>query len=295
METVANVAHREPWNKGKIVGQKAPFKLRDIWALRVRFQMENRVRELALFNLGIDSKLRGCDLVSLKVRDICHGDQVASRAVVMQHKTQRPVQFEITPATRDAVQKWIKQAGLKSDGFVFPSRIHDSPHLGTRQYARILEGWVESEFLDPPLENSGVLPRAQMRRVVNPTGEDEVVSSEACLLDPFLHSVAGCRRDLELHRTLRLVLHHHRARCHLVAMADVSDLETDEITAAELAVDSQVEECKLAHSVLHLQADSKSPDVPDLERRLLSDDLALVPWLAMDSLSSGIHDGLPSN
>jgi len=144
METVANVAHREPWNKGKIVGQKAPFKLRDIWALRVRFQMENRVRELALFNLGLDSKLRGCDLVSLKVRDICHGDQVASRAVVMQHKTQRPVQFEITPATRDAVQKWIKQAGLKSDGFVFPSRIHESPHLGTRQYARILEGWVRN-------------------------------------------------------------------------------------------------------------------------------------------------------
>ena len=111
--------------------------------------MENRVRELALFNLGIDSKLRGCDLVSLKVRDICHGDQVASRAVVMQHKTQRPVQFEITPATRDALQKWIKQAGLKSDGFVFPSRIHDSPHLGTRQYARILEGWVEELGLDP--------------------------------------------------------------------------------------------------------------------------------------------------
>src|SRR5512146_1894769 len=91
--------------------------------------------QLALFNLGIDSKLRGCDLVSLKVRDICHGDQVASRAVVMQHKTQRPVQFEITPATREAVQKWIKQAGLKSDDFVFTSRIHDSPHLGTRQYA----------------------------------------------------------------------------------------------------------------------------------------------------------------
>ena len=116
METVANVAHREPWNKGKIVGQKAPFKLRDIWAHRVRFQMENRVRELALFNLGLDSKLRGCDLVSLKVRDICHGDQVAFRAVVMQHKTQRPVQFEITSATREAVQKWTMQAGLKSDG-----------------------------------------------------------------------------------------------------------------------------------------------------------------------------------
>jgi hypothetical protein len=96
MGTAGNPAHREPWNKGKIVGQKAPFKLKDIWALRVRLQMEARVRELALFNLGIDSKLRGCDLVALKVRDVCHGDQVATRAIVMQHKTQRPVQFEIT-------------------------------------------------------------------------------------------------------------------------------------------------------------------------------------------------------
>jgi integrase len=149
MGSVANAVHREPWNKGKIVGQKAPFKPRDIWALRVRLQMEDRVRDLALFNLGIDSKLRGCDLVALKVRDICHGEQVAARAVVMQHKTQRPVQFEITPTTRDAVQKWIKIAGLKSDDFVFPSRIHDSPHLGTRQYARILERWVVELGLDP--------------------------------------------------------------------------------------------------------------------------------------------------
>ena len=107
---------REPWNKGKLVGQKAPLKLKYIWAIRVRLEMFDRKRELALFNLAIDSKLRGCDLVSLKVRDICHGDQVATRAVVMQHKTQRPVQFEITQATREAVQKWIKQAGLKSRG-----------------------------------------------------------------------------------------------------------------------------------------------------------------------------------
>ena len=148
METEGNAGHRQPWNKGKIVGQKAPFKPKEIWALRVRLQMENRVRELALFNLGIDSKLRGCDLVGLKVRDVCHGDQVATRATVMQHKTQRPVQFEMTPATREAVQAWIKRAGLKPDDFLFPSRIHDSPHLGTRQYARILGGWVDDLGLD---------------------------------------------------------------------------------------------------------------------------------------------------
>lgn len=142
-------ASREPWNKGKIVGQKAPFKLKDIWALRVRLQMQGRVRELALFNLGIDSKLRGCDLVALRVSDVCHGDQMASRAIVMQHKTQRPVQFEITASTRDALQTWIKHAGLSSEDFLFPSRLHESPHLGTRQYARIVGHWVKELGLDP--------------------------------------------------------------------------------------------------------------------------------------------------
>ncbi|OSZ74855.1 integrase [Hydrogenophaga sp. IBVHS1] len=149
METVMGTTHREPWNKGKIVGQKAPFKVKDIWALRVRLQMQGRARELALFNLGIDSKLRGCDLIGLRVRDVCHGDQVAARALVMQHKTERPVQFEITPATREAVQAWIKRAGLKPEDYLFPSRIHGSPHLGTRQYARILGRWVEELGLDP--------------------------------------------------------------------------------------------------------------------------------------------------
>lgn len=148
MENADNAAHREPWNKGKIVGQKAPFKVKEIWALRVRLQMEGRVRELALFNLGIDSKLRGCDLVALKVRDVCHGGQVAARAIVMQHKTQRPVQFEITAATRAALQAWIKQASLRSDEFLFPSRLHDSPHLSTRQYARILGHWVDELGLE---------------------------------------------------------------------------------------------------------------------------------------------------
>src|SRR5450432_3143039 len=134
MESIAKASPREPWNKGKIVGQKAPFKAKDIWALRVRLQIDSRLRELALFNLGIDSKLRGCDLVALKVRDVCHGDQVATRAIVLQRKTQRPVQFEITAAAREAVQAWIKHAGLKSEDFLFPSRLNGSPHLGTRQY-----------------------------------------------------------------------------------------------------------------------------------------------------------------
>lgn len=161
MEAAALVVKREPWNKGKIVGQKAPLKPKDIWALRVRLRMENRTRELALFNLGIDSKLRGCDLVALRVRDVCHGDQVASRAVVMQHKTQRPVQFEITAATREALQRWIKAAGLKSEDFLFPSRLHRWRHLGTRQYARILDHWVEQLGLDPADYGTHFMRRAK--------------------------------------------------------------------------------------------------------------------------------------
>jgi integrase len=138
----------EPWNKGKLIGQKAPFKIKDIWAIRTRLQMAGRIRDLALFDLGLDSKLRGCDLMKLKVRDICHGEQVAARATVMQQKTQRPVQFEITPSTREAVAAWIKQKHLRSEDYLFPSRIHNSPHLGTRQYARVLDGWVNEIGLD---------------------------------------------------------------------------------------------------------------------------------------------------
>lgn len=111
--------------------------------------MQRRPRELALFNLGIDSKLRGCDLVSLRVRDVCHGDHVAARTVVMQRKTQRPVQFEITSTTREALDTWTRHAGLRSDNYLFPSRVHRLPHLGTRQYARIVEGWCADIGLDP--------------------------------------------------------------------------------------------------------------------------------------------------
>jgi hypothetical protein len=108
METIAlPTTTREPWNKGKLVGQKTPLKLKEIWAIRVRLQMASRRRELALFNLAIDSKLRACDLMQLKVRDVCHGQTMASRALVLQQKTQRPVQFEITEPTRDAVLAWI--------------------------------------------------------------------------------------------------------------------------------------------------------------------------------------------
>jgi integrase len=127
-----------PWNKGKLIGQKPPLKLKEIWPIRIRLQLDHRARELALFNLAIDSKLRGCDLVGLHVRDVLQGSHVAPRAIVMQKKTQRPVQFEITEQTRDAVGAWIAAAHLKPEQFLFPSRTSASPHLSTRQYSRIV-------------------------------------------------------------------------------------------------------------------------------------------------------------
>lgn len=140
---------REPWNKGKLVGQKAPLKPKDIWAIRIHLQNAHHVRDLAMFNLAIDSKLRGCDLVALRVRDLTHESQVLSRTAVVQKKTQRPVQFELTEPTRTTVAKWIETARLKPEDFLFPSRLHDSPHVSTRQYARIVEQWVMAAGLDP--------------------------------------------------------------------------------------------------------------------------------------------------
>lgn len=139
---------RAPWNKGKLTGQKAPLRLNEIYAIRVRLQLAHRIRDLALFNLAIDSKLRACDLLKLRVQDVSHGAQMASRAVVMQQKTKRPVQFEITEQTRKSLADWIARSCLRSSDFLFPSRIHDSPHLTTRQYARIVHQWIREIGLD---------------------------------------------------------------------------------------------------------------------------------------------------
>ena len=152
---------REPWNKGKLVGQKAPLRLKDIWAIRIRLQLAERIRELAMFNLAVDSKLRSCDLVKLRVRDIMHGDRVASRAIIMQQKTHRPVQFEITEQTREAAARWVQHAHLRPEDFLFPSRVRTSPHISTRQYARIVDGWVGEIGLDPAAYGTHTLRRTK--------------------------------------------------------------------------------------------------------------------------------------
>lgn len=138
-----------PWNKGKLIGQKLPLKASQVWSIRTLLSKSGNRRDLALFNLAIDSKLRGCDLVSLKRRDVAHSNRVLSRATIMQKKTQSPVQFEITEKTRVSLDTWFDEADIRHDDYIFRSRLHDSPHITTRTYARIVEGWVQSIELDP--------------------------------------------------------------------------------------------------------------------------------------------------
>ena len=142
MNVIAKCKH-QPWNKGKLVGQKAPLRVRDIWAIRVRLQLAEKTRDLALFNLAIDSK------------------HVSSRAIVMQQKTHHPVQFEITEQTRTVLEAWMHQAHLHSEDFLFPSRLHDSDHLSTRQYARIVKAWVTAIGLDPTMYGTHTLRRTK--------------------------------------------------------------------------------------------------------------------------------------
>ena len=139
---------REPWNKGKLMGQKLPLTLQEIWSIRMRLQSERRPRDTALFNLAIDSKLRACDLLKIRVSDVSSNGQVNSRATIMQQKTQQPVRFEITSRTRNSIEGWIEAAELSSSRYLFPSRIHGSLPLSTRQYARIVESWVTGIGLD---------------------------------------------------------------------------------------------------------------------------------------------------
>jgi len=138
-----------PWNKGRLVGSKPPFKLKEIWAIRICLQIANCTRELALFNLAIDSKLRGRDLVTLRVGDIAHGGRAVGRATIVQHKTGSPVRFELTDQTRESVEAWIEKARLGPDQFLFPSHRAGAEHLSTRQYARIVKGWAALIGLNP--------------------------------------------------------------------------------------------------------------------------------------------------
>ena len=164
------VSKRVPWNKGKIVGAKPPLRPKHVWSMRTKLQVEGRVRDLALFNLAIDSKLRGCDVVALKVDDVALGGYAVDRATVRQKKTGRPVRFELTEATRQAVDDYLKAASKGPGDYLFAGRRGPSSNLTTRQYARLLAEWIASVGLDSHLFGTHSLRRTQATLIYRRTG-----------------------------------------------------------------------------------------------------------------------------
>jgi integrase len=164
-----------PWNKGKVTGQKPPLKPREVWAIRVRLQISNRVRDLALFNLAIDSKLRGCDLVNLRVEDVMQADQVRTRALISQRKTGAPVQFEITEQARVAVANWVRGRDLKPSDWLFPSRVDKNKPMTTRQYGRLVDEWIAAIGLSPAAYGTHSLRRTKAALIYRKTGNIRAV------------------------------------------------------------------------------------------------------------------------
>ena len=163
-------AQRTPWNKGKLIGAKPPLRPAHVWAVRTKLQLEGRVRDLALFNLAIDSKLRGCDLVALRVDDVAPNDYALDRATIRQKKTGRPVQFEITEQSRQAVDTYLKVDGGEAGAYLFPGRGDAHGHLTARQYARLLGQWLASIGLDPLKYGTHSLRRTKATLIYRRTG-----------------------------------------------------------------------------------------------------------------------------
>ena len=133
---------RASWNAVRTVGTKRPLTQKQIWAIRFFLDHKVRLRDRALFDLAIDSKLRGCDLVKLRIDDPVAGSEVRDRAMIIQRKTGRPVQFEVTADARTSLATWLLRRGGTIDDFVFPSRIHSGQPMSTRQYAWLVDKWV---------------------------------------------------------------------------------------------------------------------------------------------------------
>jgi integrase len=165
-----NVPQRTPWNKGKPIGAKPPLRPKHVWSIRARLLVEGRARDLAMFNLAIDSKLRGCDVVALKVEDVAPNGYAIDRAMVRQKKTGRPVKFELTDQTPQAVDDYLRSAGKKPGESLFAGRRSDGQCMTTRQYARLLSEWVASIGLDPKLFGTHSLRRTKATLIYRRTG-----------------------------------------------------------------------------------------------------------------------------
>lgn len=161
---------RAPWNAGKNVGTKRPLTQKQIWAIRFFLDREGRLRDRALFDLAIDSKLRGCDLVKIKIGDLVAGDEVRTRAMVIQQKTGRPVQFELTSDVRASLLAWLERRGGSLDEHAFPSRIDRTHHMSTRQYARLVDEWVTAIGLRRAEYGTHSLRRTKASMIYKATG-----------------------------------------------------------------------------------------------------------------------------
>ena len=160
---------RTAWNKGKLTGAKPPLRPKHVWAIRTKLQIDQRIRDLALFNLAIDSKLRGCDVVAVKVDDLAPNGYAIDRATVRQRKTGRPVRFELTEQTRQAIDDYIRMVGKKAGEFLFTGR-RLGQSMTTRQYARLLSEWLSSVGLDPHLYGTHSLRRTKATLIYRRTG-----------------------------------------------------------------------------------------------------------------------------
>jgi integrase len=161
---------QRPWNKGLLIGQKKPLEPKHVWSIRVRLEIARSWRDLVIFNLAIDSKLRACDLVKLRLDDICSGAKVRHRATIVQKKTGRPVQFEITEHSRISVESWLPILRTTGSRYLLPSRLHARPHISTRQYARLVHRWVESIGLESASYGTHSMRRTKAAQIYRKTG-----------------------------------------------------------------------------------------------------------------------------
>jgi len=159
------IPSRKSWNHGRIIGQKRPLLPTHVGAVRVRLELAGAVRDLALFNMAVDSKLRGCDLVRLKVADVYAAGAVKERTSVLQSKTQSPGRFEIADGTRKSLVDWIAHPLMIGHEYLWPGRFHDRSHISTRQYARLLKDWVKSIGLEPSAYGTHSMRRTKVAHI----------------------------------------------------------------------------------------------------------------------------------
>ena len=157
-------------NKGRIIGQKRPLLPKQVWAIRARLELAGYLRDLSLFNVAIDSKLRGCDLVKLAVADLIKDDRVRERVSIIRNKTKKPVQFELTENTRDTVIAWVRSPEMTGGHFMFPGRFHDRPHISTRRYGRLVRDWVTAIGLEPSGYGTHSMRRTKAAEIYRKTG-----------------------------------------------------------------------------------------------------------------------------